>query len=55
MNTYLPHLTIFRRERQTNKKGDKSKKMFTYDFDGTRIAVQNAKVEKFPPSAYLVK
>jgi len=33
---------------------DLKKKPFTYDYNGVPIIINNAKVEKFPPSAYLV-
>jgi len=34
---------------------DLKKKPFTYDYNGVPILIVNAKVEKFPPSAYLVQ
>jgi len=34
---------------------DLKKKPFTYDYNGVPIIINNAKVEKFPPSAYLVQ
>ena len=34
---------------------DLKKKPFTYDYSGVPIIITNAKVEKFPPSAYAVQ
>ncbi len=44
-----------RQAKFSKKEADLKKKTFTYDYNGNIILVHQAKTDKLPPSAFLVK